>query len=72
MLKLLSLVILDDVLYETGRIDIQINVDIPVDTELLEPLQGGCIWRQARGACTVISGADDEAASLEKVATFFC
>ncbi|CAL5388002.1 unnamed protein product [Camellia sinensis] len=50
-----------------GRIDIQLNVDIPEDTELVEPLQEGCIWRQARGAATEVSGAESRVASSEKV-----
>ncbi|PQP93092.1 uncharacterized protein Pyn_14596 [Prunus yedoensis var. nudiflora] len=33
--------------------------DIPVDTELVEQLQEGCIWRRARGSATVVSGIDD-------------
>lgn len=50
-----------------GRIDIQLNVDIPVDTELVEPLQDGCIWHQARGAATEVSAVEDAAGSSEKV-----
>ncbi|KAI8012820.1 hypothetical protein LOK49_LG05G01753 [Camellia lanceoleosa] len=50
-----------------GRIDIQLNVDIPEDTELVEPLQEGCVWRQARGAATEVSGAESRVASSEKV-----
>ncbi|KAM4117249.1 hypothetical protein ACJW30_02G109400 [Castanea mollissima] len=50
-----------------GRIDIQLNVDIPVDTELVEPLQEGCIWYQARGAATEVSAVEDVAGSSEKV-----
>jgi hypothetical protein len=42
--------------HATGRIDIKLNVDIPVDTELVEPLQEGSIWCQARGAATEVSG----------------
>ena len=49
-----------------GRIDIQLNVDIPVDTELVEPLQDGCIWHQARGAATEVSAVEDVAGSSEK------
>lgn len=56
-------------LHETGRIDIQLNIDIPEDTELVEPLQEGCVWRQARGAAIEVSGAERKAASLEKVFT---
>ncbi|KAK9282548.1 hypothetical protein L1049_005469 [Liquidambar formosana] len=50
-----------------GRIDIQIRVDIPADTELVEPLHEGCVWRQARGAATEVSGAEGKVASSEKV-----
>lgn len=41
-------------------------VEIPGDTELVEPLQDGCIWRLARGAAAEVSGAEElEAASKE-------
>ncbi|KAI4354408.1 hypothetical protein L6164_003270 [Bauhinia variegata] len=50
-----------------GRVDIQLYVDIPRDTELVEPLEESCIWRQARGAATEISGMEDVPGSLEKV-----
>ncbi|ESR56860.1 hypothetical protein CICLE_v10020152mg [Citrus x clementina] len=50
-----------------GRIDIKVNVDIPSDTELVESLQEGCIWRQARGTASVVLRAEDVAGSLEKV-----
>jgi hypothetical protein len=56
----------------TGRIDIQLNVDIPVDTELVEPLREGCIWLQARGAATEVSGVEDVAGSSEKVFSLLC
>ncbi|XP_057414825.1 uncharacterized protein LOC130709473 isoform X2 [Lotus japonicus] len=42
-----------------GKIDIQLSVNVPLDIELVEPLQESCIWRQARGAATEISGMDD-------------
>lgn len=51
----------------TGRINIQLSVDVPMDIELVEPLQESCIWRQARGAATEISGMDDVPGSLDKV-----
>ncbi|CAI9774419.1 unnamed protein product [Fraxinus pennsylvanica] len=38
-----------------GTIDIELNIDIPQHTNLVEPLKEGCIWRQARGAATEIS-----------------
>ncbi|CAJ2655692.1 uncharacterized protein LOC123920050 isoform X2 [Trifolium pratense] len=49
-----------------GKIDIQLSVDVPADIELVEPLQESCIWRQARGAATEISGMDDPN-SIDKV-----
>lgn len=53
-------------LFVTGKIDIQLSVDVPTDIELVEPLQESCIWRQARGAATEISGVNDPG-SLDKV-----
>ncbi|KAL2557053.1 NHL domain-containing protein [Forsythia ovata] len=50
-----------------GTVDIELNIDIPQHTNLVEPLQEGCIWRQARGAATEISGAVNKATSTEKV-----
>ncbi|KAJ4842310.1 hypothetical protein Tsubulata_026590 [Turnera subulata] len=50
-----------------GRIDMRVNIDIPVDTELVEPLQEGCVWRQARGAATEVLGAKGVVGSSEKV-----
>uniref|UniRef100_A0A803PG78 Uncharacterized protein n=1 Tax=Cannabis sativa TaxID=3483 RepID=A0A803PG78_CANSA len=50
-----------------GKVEIQLNVNIPVDTELVEPLQEGCIWRQARGVATIVSEIEDVAGSSEKV-----
>ncbi|EEF41258.1 catalytic, putative [Ricinus communis] len=50
-----------------GRIDIRLNVDIPVDVDLVEPLQEGCIWRQARGAATEILGREGVVGTSEKV-----
>jgi len=50
-----------------GQIDVQLNIDIPEDTELVEPLQEGCVWCQARGAPMEVSGVDRKEASLEKV-----
>jgi len=51
----------------TGRIDIHLNVNIPVDIELIEPVQESCIWCQTRGAATEISGVDEVPGSLYKV-----
>uniref|UniRef100_A0A5B7C0G5 NHL repeat-containing protein 2 n=1 Tax=Davidia involucrata TaxID=16924 RepID=A0A5B7C0G5_DAVIN len=47
-----------------GRIDIQLKVDIPDDTDLVEPLQEGCLWCQARGAATEVSGAQSRVAQV--------
>ncbi|KAF4370276.1 hypothetical protein G4B88_012960, partial [Cannabis sativa] len=55
-----------------GKVEIQLNVNIPVDTELVEPLQEGCIWRQARGVATIVSEIEDVAGSSEKVLTLHC
>ncbi|GMH25872.1 hypothetical protein Nepgr_027715 [Nepenthes gracilis] len=50
-----------------GRINIRVNVDIPSNTALVESLQEGCVWRQARGAAVEVSGMESIGASLEKV-----
>ncbi|KAD3068506.1 hypothetical protein E3N88_36386 [Mikania micrantha] len=50
-----------------GRIDIKINVEIPEDTELEEPLNEGCIWRQTRGTATETLVAKNKAESTEKI-----
>ncbi|XP_047332335.1 uncharacterized protein LOC124935935 [Impatiens glandulifera] len=50
-----------------GHVDIQLNVDIPEDTEMVEPLQEGCLWRQARGSAIVFSGAEDILASSKEI-----
>ncbi|GJT00728.1 NHL repeat-containing protein [Tanacetum coccineum] len=50
-----------------GRINIQMKVEIPEDTELVEPLDEGCIWRQTRGTATEVLGAENKAESTEKV-----
>lgn len=41
-----------------------------MDTELVEPLEEGCIWRQARGAAIEVIGAKDVVGSSEKVLLF--
>ncbi|MCL7049495.1 hypothetical protein MKW94_016766, partial [Papaver nudicaule] len=51
----------------SGRCDIDVNVQIPEDTELAAPLQEGCIWRQARGSASEVSGSEEVAASAKKV-----
>ncbi|KAG8389096.1 hypothetical protein BUALT_Bualt02G0193700 [Buddleja alternifolia] len=50
-----------------GRVDIELNVDIPQHTDLVEQPQEGCIWRQARGSAAEVSGVESKAASSEKV-----
>ncbi|KAI3742033.1 hypothetical protein L1987_59712 [Smallanthus sonchifolius] len=50
-----------------GRIDIKINVEIPECTELVEPLDEGCIWRQTRGTATETLVAKNKAESTEKI-----
>ncbi|PON60790.1 Six-bladed beta-propeller [Trema orientale] len=43
-----------------GKVNVQLNVSFPVDTELVEPLQDGCIWCQARGVATIVSEEESE------------
>ncbi|KAG4120426.1 hypothetical protein ERO13_D11G143350v2 [Gossypium hirsutum] len=50
-----------------GRVDIRLSIDIPTDTELVEPLHESCIWCQARGAATELSVVENVAGSSEKV-----
>ncbi|MBA0715359.1 hypothetical protein Golax_014260 [Gossypium laxum] len=50
-----------------GRVDIRLSIDIPTDTELVEPLLESCIWCQARGAATELSVVENVAGSSEKV-----
>lgn len=42
-------------------------MDIPKDAELVEPVQEGSIWRQARGAATEVHESEDDVGSSEKV-----
>lgn len=51
----------------TGKVGIQINVDLPTDIELVESLQEDIIWRQARGTATEILIVEDVAGPSEKV-----
>ncbi|XVF32224.1 hypothetical protein REPUB_Repub17cG0062800 [Reevesia pubescens] len=50
-----------------GRVDIRLSIEIPADTELVEPLHESCIWCQARGAATEVSMVEGMAGSSEKV-----
>ncbi|XP_019154889.1 PREDICTED: uncharacterized protein LOC109151360 isoform X2 [Ipomoea nil] len=49
-----------------GKVDIKLSIDIPKSFELVEPLNESCIWRQVRGAATVVSEAEKVSTS-EKV-----
>ncbi|QHO34909.1 hypothetical protein HN51_028423 [Arachis hypogaea] len=49
-----------------GKVYIKLGVEISADVELVEPLQESCIWRQARGSATEISGIDDGLGSIDK------
>ncbi|XLU35331.1 hypothetical protein S245_071397, partial [Arachis hypogaea] len=48
------------------KVYIKLGVEISADVELVEPLQKSCIWRQARGSATEISGIDDGLGSIDK------
>ncbi|XXG48099.1 hypothetical protein AAC387_Pa02g2629 [Persea americana] len=50
-----------------GRCDIRVNIDLPVGTELAEPLQEGSIWRFARGSAVEFLGSESVAAASKKV-----
>jgi hypothetical protein len=58
------------VLNLTGRCNIKISVDIPVDTELAVPLVESCIWRQVRGSGAEIADSDGQDTTSEKVTYF--
>ncbi|CAI9264348.1 unnamed protein product [Lactuca saligna] len=51
--------------------DIRMKVEIPQDTELVEPLDEACIWRQARGTTTETLGAENKVESMEKICFIF-
>ncbi|CDY24650.1 BnaA05g30490D [Brassica napus] len=50
-----------------GKISIRLSIEIPQCTELVEPLQESCIWRQARGSITEVSNAGSAVEPSEKV-----
>ncbi|VVA96700.1 unnamed protein product [Arabis nemorensis] len=50
-----------------GKISIRLNIEIPPCTELVEPIQESCIWRQARGVITEVSNAGSAEEPSEKV-----
>lgn len=56
-------------LYVTGRVTIELNVDIPEDVILVEPLEEKSVWCQARGSAVEVSGAESRVVSSEKVST---
>ncbi|QHN83368.1 uncharacterized protein DS421_20g704170 [Arachis hypogaea] len=55
-----------DIGYHLCKVYIKLGVEISADVELVEPLQKSCIWRQARGSATEISGIDDGLGSIDK------
>ncbi|XP_073021762.1 uncharacterized protein [Primulina eburnea] len=50
-----------------GRVDIELYISVPQQTELVEQPQEGCIWRLARGAAAEVSELENKALSTEKV-----
>lgn len=50
-----------------GKVDVHLTIDIPTNTELVEPLEESCVWHQVRGAAMVVLGTNDTAATTEKV-----
>lgn len=52
---------------KTGKIDVRCTIGIPGKTELVEPLEESCVWRQVRGAAVEVSGLNNTAATKEKV-----
>lgn len=55
--------------YVTGRVTIDLNVDIPEDVILVEPLEEKSVWCHARGSAIEVSGTERRVASSEKVST---
>lgn len=51
----------------SGCVEIKLNVSLPPDIELVEPLQESSIWRQARGAATEVLGSGGVVGTSEKV-----
>lgn len=54
----------------TGKVDIRLNIDIPEDTEFVEPLHESCVWCQARGAATEALVVKGVTGSSDKVSNF--
>ncbi|XP_010547061.1 PREDICTED: uncharacterized protein LOC104818950 [Tarenaya hassleriana] len=50
-----------------GKVKARLNIEIPAGTELVEPLQESCIWRQARGSATDMSVSETAEEPSEKV-----
>ncbi|KAH9607638.1 hypothetical protein KSS87_014160, partial [Heliosperma pusillum] len=50
-----------------GKIDVHMAIAIPDNTELVEPLQEHCVWRQARGAAMEVSEMKTTAETSNKV-----
>lgn len=50
-----------------GKVDVHVTIDIPETTELVEPLDESCVWRQVRGAAVEVLGINSTAATVEKV-----
>ncbi|CAH2054710.1 unnamed protein product [Thlaspi arvense] len=50
-----------------GKISIRLNIEIPQCTEVVEPVQESCIWRQARGSISEVSSAGSAVEPSEKV-----
>ncbi|CAI9283420.1 unnamed protein product [Lactuca saligna] len=47
-------------MYLPGRTDIRMKLEIAQDTELVEPLDEACRWRQTRGTATETLGAEKQ------------
>ncbi|XP_057534951.1 uncharacterized protein LOC130813203 isoform X2 [Amaranthus tricolor] len=50
-----------------GKVDVHLIIDIPGDTELVEPLEESCVWRHVRGAALDVSRMDSTVTTVEKV-----
>ncbi|ESQ49328.1 hypothetical protein EUTSA_v10020116mg [Eutrema salsugineum] len=50
-----------------GKISIRLNIELPQCTELVEPVQESCIWRQARGSISEVSTSGSAVEPSEKV-----
>ncbi|AAF27010.1 hypothetical protein [Arabidopsis thaliana] len=57
----------DIVMTDIGKISIRLNIEIPPCTELVEPIQESCIWRQTRGAISEFSSAGSAVEPSEKI-----